>query len=44
MTVVGTKYYMSPEKIEGKPYNDKSDIWSLGLLLYELATGNYPFP
>jgi serine/threonine protein kinase len=35
---------MSPERILGAPYNQKSDIWSFGLILLELATGNYPYP
>jgi NIMA (never in mitosis gene a)-related kinase len=33
-TVVGTPYYLSPEIIENRPYSFKSDIWSLGALLY----------
>ncbi|XP_035231974.1 serine/threonine-protein kinase Nek8-like isoform X3 [Stegodyphus dumicola] len=37
MTVVGTPYYISPEMCEGKFYNQKSDIWALGCILYEMA-------
>jgi serine/threonine protein kinase len=42
-TVVGTPYYLSPELCEDKPYNEKSDIWALGCVLYELCTGRHPF-
>jgi len=42
-TQIGTPYYMSPEIFRGKPYNDKSDIWSLGCILYELTTLAVPF-
>ena len=42
-TVVGTPYYLSPELCEEKPYNHKSDIWSLGCVLYELCTFKHPF-
>ena len=42
-TVVGTPYYLSPELCEEKPYNNKSDIWSLGCVLYELCTLRHPF-
>ncbi|CAG2247837.1 Probable serine/threonine-protein kinase nek3 [Mytilus edulis] len=36
-TVLGTPYYISPEMCEGKQYYDKSDIWALGCILYEMA-------
>ena len=42
-TFVGTSTYMSPERIQGAAYSVKGDIWSLGLMLVELATGNFPF-
>lgn len=42
-TLVGTPYYLSPEIVDNKPYNFKSDVWSLGVLLYELCTLKPPF-
>ena len=42
-THVGTPYFMSPEQIQIKYYNQKTDIWSLGCILYELATLKKPF-
>ena len=42
-TMVGTPYYLSPEILAGKPYDNKSDIWSLGVLLYEMMTFKMPF-
>ncbi|KAJ4462700.1 putative Serine/threonine-protein kinase Nek8 [Paratrimastix pyriformis] len=42
-TLVGTPYYLSPELCENKPYNEKSDIWAYGCVLYELCTFRHPF-
>ncbi|XP_028809340.1 serine/threonine-protein kinase Nek2 [Denticeps clupeoides] len=42
-TFVGTPYYMSPEQMNGMSYNEKSDIWSLGCVLYELCALTPPF-
>lgn len=42
-TNLGSPYYMSPEQCNGQDYNEKSDIWSLGVVLYELAALNPPF-
>lgn len=42
-TMVGTPFYLSPELCEEKPYNEKSDIWALGCLLYEMCTYKHPF-
>jgi serine/threonine protein kinase len=41
--ILGSPAYMSPEIIKGKPAGKKSDIFSLGILLYQLSTGESPF-
>jgi NIMA (never in mitosis gene a)-related kinase len=40
---VGTILYSSPEVVQSQPYTDKSDIWSLGCIMYELMTFGQPF-
>lgn len=39
----GTPLYLSPELVEGRPYSEPTDIWSLGVVLYELLTLQSPF-
>lgn len=41
---VGTPYYVAPEILYKVPYDEKCDIWSLGVCLFKMLTGCYPFP
>jgi len=42
-TFVGTPYYLSPELCEEKPYNELSDVWAYGCVVYEMSTLRHPF-
>lgn len=42
-TVCGTPLYMAPQVVDDQSYNFKADIWSLGIIHYELLTGKTPF-
>lgn len=40
---LGTYVYMAPEVIRSEPYNEKCDVYSFGIVLNELVTGEYPY-
>lgn len=43
-TYCGTPITMAPEILKGKPYDKKCDLWSLGVILFQLTFGKLPFP
>ena len=42
-TVIGTPHYMAPEVLFGKGYTFSVDLWSIGIILYELMCGGLPY-
>ena len=42
-TICGTPLYLPPEILKGKKYNEKIDVWAIGTLCHEMATGRNPF-
>ena len=43
-TILGSPFYMSPEQAEGHPVDGRTDIYSLGIIFYEMLTGERPYP
>jgi len=43
MTKIGTPYYMAPEILLGKSYNEKVDVYSYGMILFQMVSGKAPF-
>lgn len=43
LTIIGTYFYLAPEIFTGGGYDEKVDLWSIGVTLYKLVTGTTPF-
>ena len=43
-TILGTVHYMAPEQVEGREADARSDIWALGVVIYEMVSGDCPVP
>ena len=43
LTVIGSSLYMAPEMLSGGGYDERVDLWSLGVTIYKLVTGSTPF-
>ena len=43
LTVIGSHYYMAPEVFLGGGYDERVDLWALGVIIYKLVTGSTPF-
>jgi mitogen-activated protein kinase kinase len=43
-TLIGTRFYMAPERVKGEQYTIRSDVWSTGITLLEIVLNRYPYP
>lgn len=42
-TYIGTSAYMAPERLKGEEYRMRAEVWSLGVLIFELVSGTFPY-